>query len=55
MGGLLTLPSFVKVFPQIDTTQAGTANLTTSQKNHRSTIQGEQDCHQCPGPVKAHS
>ncbi|MCJ1307675.1 hypothetical protein MMC25_001323 [Agyrium rufum] len=40
LGGLLTLNSFVKTFPQIDTTDAGTAGLTPSQKNHRSTIQG---------------
>lgn len=40
MGGLLTLPSFVKVFPEMDVTEAGTKGLTQSQKNHRSTIQG---------------
>jgi len=40
MGGLLTLPAFTKVFPEIDTTAAGTAGLTASQKDHRSTIQG---------------
>lgn len=40
MGGLLTLPAFTKVFPEIDTTAAGTAGLTASQAEHRSTIQG---------------
>ncbi|MCJ1259265.1 hypothetical protein MMC24_007101 [Lignoscripta atroalba] len=40
MGGLLTLPSFVKTFPEIDVTQAAQANLTSAQTNHRSTIQG---------------
>lgn len=40
MGGLLTLPSFVKVFPEIDITEAGQQGLTQAQKNHRSTIQG---------------
>ncbi len=40
MGGLLTLPSFVKVFPEIDVTDEGQRGLTQSQKNHRSTIQG---------------
>ncbi|KAL2441530.1 Sugar transporter STL1 [Exophiala dermatitidis] len=37
MGGLLTLPSFTSVFPEIDTTASG---LTQSQADHRSTIQG---------------
>ncbi|KAL2441509.1 Sugar transporter STL1 [Exophiala dermatitidis] len=37
MGGLLTLPSFTSVFPEIDTTATG---LTQSQADHRSTIQG---------------
>lgn len=40
MGGLLTLPSFVKVFPQIDNTKAGTQGFSSSQLNHRATIQG---------------
>ena len=40
MGGLLTLPSFTAVFPQIDTTEDGLRGLTQSQANHRSTIQG---------------
>ena len=40
MGGLLTLGSFVKVFPELDTTVAGEMGLSASQKNHRSTIQG---------------
>ncbi|KAJ9499524.1 hypothetical protein LTR99_009693 [Exophiala xenobiotica] len=37
MGGLLTLPAFTSVFPEIDTTRPG---LTQSQANHVSTIQG---------------
>ncbi|EXJ89874.1 hypothetical protein A1O3_02941 [Capronia epimyces CBS 606.96] len=40
MGGLLTLPAFASVFPEIDTTAAGLAGLTKSQANHKSTIQG---------------
>lgn len=40
MGGLLTLPSFTKIFPEIDTTAAGTAGLTSAEAQHRSTIQG---------------
>lgn len=40
MGGLLTLPNFVSVFPEIDLTAAGTAGLSQSQRDHRSTIQG---------------
>ncbi|KAK0517404.1 hypothetical protein JMJ35_000559 [Cladonia borealis] len=42
MGGLLDLPSFVKIFPEIDTTAATEAaeGLTPSQQTHRSTIQG---------------
>ena len=40
MGGLLTLPSFTKTFPEIDTTAKGTAGLTKSQAEHKSTIQG---------------
>ncbi|KAL9133312.1 MAG: hypothetical protein Q9175_005506 [Cornicularia normoerica] len=42
MGGLLTLSSFVKTFPEIDTTvTTETAqHLNGSQKTHRSTIQG---------------
>lgn len=40
MGGLLTLPSFVAVFPEIDVTAAGQQGLTQAQKNHRSTLQG---------------
>lgn len=38
MGGLLTLPSFVSTFPEIDT--VNTAGLSPSQVNHISTIQG---------------
>lgn len=33
--GLLTLPSFIRIFPQIDT-----LNTTGSEKSHNSTIQG---------------
>ncbi|KAJ9355811.1 hypothetical protein DTO027B9_3965 [Paecilomyces variotii] len=40
MGGLLSLGSWVRTFPSIDTTKEGTAGLTPSQVNHRSTIQG---------------
>jgi hypothetical protein len=40
MGGLLTLPTFTKVFPEIDTTEVGLRGLSQSQANHRSTIQG---------------
>ncbi|KAI9791696.1 MAG: hypothetical protein M1835_000131 [Candelina submexicana] len=40
MGGLLNLPSFVKVFPEIDNTDAALAGLTKSQKDHKATIQG---------------
>lgn len=40
MGGLLTLPSFVSVFPEIDTTPAATKNLTQAEADHVSTIQG---------------
>lgn len=42
MGGLLTLSSFVKTFPEIDTTDATETaqRLNGSQKTHRSTIQG---------------
>ena len=35
MGGLLTLPSFVETFPEIDT-----INTTGSLKSHNSTLQG---------------
>ena len=40
MGGLLTLPQFTSVFPEIDTTREGLQGLSQSQANHRSTIQG---------------
>ncbi|PGH20721.1 hypothetical protein AJ80_03481 [Polytolypa hystricis UAMH7299] len=40
MGGLLTLPSFVRTFPEIDVTPAGTRGLNASERNHKSTIQG---------------
>jgi hypothetical protein len=36
--GLLTMNSFIKVFPQIDTSSA---RLNESQKSHNSTIQGQ--------------
>lgn len=41
MGGLLTLEAFTNVFPEIDTTARGTRGLTSSQKDHKSTIQGK--------------
>lgn len=37
MGGLLTLPAFVKVFPDIDTISS---HLTSQQKSTNSTLQG---------------
>lgn len=40
MGGLLTLPSFTKVFPEIDTTDKGLEGLNQAQADHKSTIQG---------------
>ena len=40
MGGILTLPSFTKIFPEIDPTAEGTAGLTKTQAEHKSTIQG---------------
>ena len=42
MGGLLTLSSFVKTFPEIDTTMATETaqHLNAAQQTHRSTIQG---------------
>ena len=43
MGGLLTLPSFIHQFPEIDTTEEGLKKAglkTVEQKNHRATIQG---------------
>ena len=42
MGGLLTLDSFVKTFPEIDITAVTETaqHLDASQKTHRSTIQG---------------
>lgn len=40
MGGLLTLNSFVRTFPEIDTTKAGTMGLTADQKSTRSNVQG---------------
>ncbi|EFQ98600.1 sugar transporter STL1 [Nannizzia gypsea CBS 118893] len=40
MGGLLTLPSFEKVFPEIATSKEAVVGLTQAEKNHRSTIQG---------------
>lgn len=41
MGGLLTLDSFVKQFPEIDTTKTGTMGLTDAQKSTRSNVQGK--------------
>ncbi|MCJ1398594.1 hypothetical protein MMC11_001794 [Xylographa trunciseda] len=40
MGGLLTLPSFYNVFPEIDTTSSRYTALSTSGQNYQSTIQG---------------
>ena len=40
MGGLLTLPSFYNVFPEIDTTSSRYKALSVSAQNHQSTIQG---------------
>lgn len=40
-GGLLTIPSFYKQFPEIDAASGAYKALPTSQKNHRTTIQGE--------------
>ncbi|KAJ6126829.1 hypothetical protein N7523_002441 [Penicillium sp. IBT 18751x] len=40
MGGLLTLNSFVRTFPEIDTTKAGEMSLSAAQKSNRSTVQG---------------
>lgn len=40
MGGLLTLPSFTRVFPEICTTKACTEGMSESAKSHQSTIQG---------------
>ena len=42
MGGLLTLDSFVKTFPSIDTTSAGLKGLTPEEKQTRSNVQGGQ-------------
>jgi MFS family permease len=38
MGGLLTLPSFIKTFPEIDVVNV--ADLSKSEVQHLSTIQG---------------
>lgn len=40
MGGILTLPAFTSVFPEINTTKQGLRGLSASQQNHKSTIQG---------------
>ncbi|KAJ6014496.1 hypothetical protein N7540_009087 [Penicillium herquei] len=40
MGGLLTLNSFVREFPQIDTTAAGEMGLSAAERSTRSTVQG---------------
>ncbi|KAK7222986.1 hypothetical protein V2G26_010989 [Clonostachys chloroleuca] len=39
-GGLLTLPSFTSVFPEICTTHECTSQMTPSEKHNRSVIQG---------------
>lgn len=54
MGGLLTLSSFVKTFPEIDTTAATETaqHLNASQQTHRSTIQGTLTAHES---LRAHS
>jgi hypothetical protein len=41
-GGLLTLESFVKTFPQIDT-----VNTTGAQQHYNSTIQGMSTARRC--------
>ena len=48
MGGLLTLSSFVKTFPEVDTTMATETaqHLNASQQTHRSTIQGASAVHE---------
>lgn len=40
-GGLLTLDSFHRYFPEIDLSPAATQGLTASQKSNRSAKQGE--------------
>ncbi|KAL1986050.1 hypothetical protein VTN96DRAFT_7063 [Rasamsonia emersonii] len=40
MGGLLTLDSFIKTFPEIDTSSPAYHALSQSEQNHQSTIQG---------------
>lgn len=40
MGGLLTLPAFVSVFPEICMNPECVADLTQAQRDDRSTIQG---------------
>ncbi|KAL2002547.1 hypothetical protein VTN02DRAFT_6534 [Thermoascus thermophilus] len=40
MGGLLTLGSWVRTFPEIDTTTKALEGLSQAEKDHRSTIQG---------------
>lgn len=42
MGGLLTLGSFTKTFPEIDLTKKGVEGLTSAQKSQQSNVQGEQ-------------
>lgn len=37
MGGLLTLPTFVSIFPEMDTISE---HLTAAQKSRNSTVQG---------------
>ena len=43
MGGLLTLPSFYNVFPDIDTTSAHYKSRPISAQNHQSIIQGRSE------------
>ncbi|KAL1840049.1 hypothetical protein VTK73DRAFT_3859 [Phialemonium thermophilum] len=40
VGGLLTLESFTRTFPEICTTGACTAHMTPAQANHQSVVQG---------------
>lgn len=40
MGGLLTLNSFVRTFPEIDTTNSGETGLSAAERSNRSTVQG---------------
>jgi hypothetical protein len=42
MGGLLTLDSFIKTFPQLDTSSETYNNMSPSAQLHQSNIQGEE-------------